>query len=70
MWNEIVEKAKLSFIKLYLYLAFDQIEILKNETNLTSQTNDFYLEQATPIAIRNRWEAINEVYIEHKLLGN
>ncbi|XP_055317996.1 uncharacterized protein LOC129576655 [Sitodiplosis mosellana] len=64
MWHEIKDKAKLNLLKLYLYLAFDQIEILKNN-EVAANGTDFYLDQPTPEIILNRWKCINDLYIEN-----
>lgn len=64
MWHEIKEKTKFNLLKLYLYLAFDQIEMLKNDEFPASDKN-FYLEQQPPKPILNRWKCINDVYIEN-----
>ncbi|KAJ6644273.1 hypothetical protein Bhyg_09240, partial [Pseudolycoriella hygida] len=69
MWDEIKRKAKLNLLKLYLYLAFDQIEILQANDGTASDV-DRFLEQLPPELILNRWKCINDLYIEHDLFGN
>lgn len=65
MWNEIKEKASLNLFNLYLYLAQDQIQSAKINTKSEDKGVDFYLAQPTPTIILNRWECINDIYIEN-----
>ncbi len=69
MWHEIKDKAKLHLLKLYLYLSTDQIALLKN-SSITMPSGvdptEFYLKQPTPQPIVDRWNCINNLYLENE----
>lgn len=68
MWHEIVDKAKYHLLKIYLYLSTDKMALLRNTSISTPSgvdPNEFYLKQPTPQSIVDRWNCINDLYLEN-----
>lgn len=73
MWHEIVDKSKLHLLKLYMYLSIDKNALLKNGS-ITAPSgvdpNEFYAKQLTPQPIVDRWNCINDLYLENGFFGS